>query len=125
LRDYELVVVFDPDLEIDLNKPLKKVEAIITDAKGKVTKTDTWGKRKLAYTIKGNDFGMYVFINIQLPPESVSKVEATLNITKEVMRYIITNPVPEVVFPGRPEGSDGRDDKDKEAPKKKTSDKED
>lgn len=115
MRDYELVVIIDSDLELDLDKPLKKIEGIIKDNAGKITKSDTWGKRKLAYPINKKDFGVYVFMNIQLPPENVNKVEGLLNITKEVIRYIVTNPVPEVVFPGRSENGEdaGPGSKDK------------
>lgn len=101
LRDYELVVLIDSDLELDLDKPLKKVEKIIKDNGGKVVKTDVWGKRKLAYPINKKDFAIYVYMDIQLEPSEVSEIESNLNIAKEVVRYIITNPVPEVVFPGR------------------------
>lgn len=94
MRDYELVVLLHPDLEIDLDKPLKKVEKIITDNGGKIVDKDNWGKRKLAYPIKREDYAIYVLYNVQLPGESVSKVEGILNITKEVVRYLIAHPVP-------------------------------
>ena len=96
MRDYEMVVLLHPDLEIDLDKPLKKVADIITKNGGKITKQDNWGKRKLAYTIKKEDFAVYVYYEIQLPPEAYAKVETTLNITNEVLRYLITHPVPVV-----------------------------
>lgn len=94
MRDYELVVLLHPDLEINLDKPLKKVKEIITGSGGKVIKQDVWGKRKLAYTINKESFAVYVYFDIQLPPESVAKAEGLLNITDEVIRYLLTNPVP-------------------------------
>jgi len=124
LREYELMVIIDPDLEMDIDKPLKKVEDIIKDNGGKVAKKDVWGKKRLAYQINKHDFGVYVLMNIEVPPVSVGKIENTLNITKEVMRYIITNPVPEVVFPGRPErAAEEESKKEDEAPKKKAASK--
>lgn len=94
MRDYELVVLLHPDLEINLDKPLKKVKDVITSSGGKVINQDVWGKRKLAYPIKKENFAVYVYFEIQLPPEGVSKAEGLLNITDEVIRYLITNPVP-------------------------------
>ena len=91
-----MVVLLHPDLEIDLDKPLKKVADIIAKNGGKITKQDNWGKRKLAYPIKKEDFAVYVYFEIQLPPEGYAKVESTLNITNEVLRYLITHPVPVV-----------------------------
>jgi small subunit ribosomal protein S6 len=89
-RDYELVVLLHPDLEIDLEKPLAKLRQIIKDNKGDITKEDSWGKRKLAYRIKGEDFAMYMYMEVALPAETVKKLQSTLNITDEVLRYLLT-----------------------------------
>ncbi len=92
MHTYEIAVLFHPDLEIDLSKPQAKVEKIVTDNGGKITKTDNWGKKKLAYQIVKQDHAVYVFYTVELPPEGVRKVEATLNITDEVIRYLLTRP---------------------------------
>jgi small subunit ribosomal protein S6 len=92
LNQYEIAVLFDPQLEIDLSKPTAKVEKIFTDNKGKVVKTDNWGKRKLTYPINKQDHAVYVFYTVELPGAGVQKVESTLNITDEVIRYLITRP---------------------------------
>lgn len=84
--------MYHPDLEIDPDKATQKVTKIITDNGGKVTKEDNWGKRKLAYKIKGHDHALYVFYTAEIPSESVSKVEINLNITDEVIRFLITKP---------------------------------
>lgn len=89
-RDYELVVLLHPDLEIDLERPLAKVRKIIADNQGDITKEDNWGKRKLAYSINNEDFAVYVYFEVQLPAETVKKLQSTLNITDEVLRYLLT-----------------------------------
>jgi len=94
MRDYELVVLIHPDLEINLDEPLKKVASVVTDNGGKIIKQDIWGKRKLAYPIRKENFAVYVYFEIQLPAEAVAKVEGLYNITDEVIRYLITQPVP-------------------------------
>jgi small subunit ribosomal protein S6 len=92
MHTYEIAVLFHPDLEIDLSKPQAKVEKIFTDNGGSITKTDSWGKKKLAYKIAGQENAIYVFYTLELPAESVRKIETTLNITDEVIRYLITRP---------------------------------
>jgi small subunit ribosomal protein S6 len=92
MNQYEIAVLYHPDLEIDLDKATSKVEKIFTDNKGKVVNTDNWGKRKLAYPIKKNESAVYVIYTVDLPAESVRKVEAVLNITDEVIRFLITKP---------------------------------
>ncbi|HET7060427.1 MAG TPA: 30S ribosomal protein S6 [Candidatus Saccharimonadales bacterium] len=89
---YEIAVLYDPGLEVDLSKAEDRVKKIITDNGGKVTADDNWGKRKLAYKIKGNEHAIYVFYTVELPPEAVNKVESTLNITDEVIRFLLTKP---------------------------------
>lgn len=90
MNAYEVAVLIHPDLEIDLSKPLKKIEKIFTDNNGKITKTDNWGKKKLAYKINKQDQAVYVFYTLDMPAEAVAKVENTLNITDEVIRYLVT-----------------------------------
>lgn len=92
MNQYEIAVLYHPDLEIDLDKAEAKVIKLFTDNGGKVTKTDNWGKRKLAYPIANQDFAVYVFYSIEMPSENVGKVEQTLNITDEIIRFLITRP---------------------------------
>lgn len=92
MNQYEIAVLYHPDLEVDLSKAEARVTKIITDNGGKVTATDNWGKRKLNYAIKGNEHAVYVFYTVELPGESVIKVEGILNITDEVIRFLITRP---------------------------------
>jgi small subunit ribosomal protein S6 len=86
---YELTVLYHPDLEIDLDKPLKKVEKVIIDNGGKISKQDNWGKRKLAYPIKKQNFAVYVFNEVTVAPANANKIQSILNITDEVIRYLM------------------------------------
>jgi small subunit ribosomal protein S6 len=92
MNQYEVAVLYHPDLEVDLTKAEDRVTKIFTDNGGKIVATDNWGKRKLAYNIKGNEHAIYVFYAVELPGEAVQKVESTLNITDEVIRFLITRP---------------------------------
>lgn len=92
MNTYEIAVLYHPDLEVDLSKAEEKVTKIITDNGGKVAGSDKWGKRKLAYSIKHQEHAVYVFYTVELPGENVKKVENTLNITDEVIRYLIVRP---------------------------------
>lgn len=92
MNQYEIAVLYHPDLEVDLSKAEDRVKKIVTDNGGKVVSTDNWGKRKLSYAIKGNEHAVYVFYAVELPGTSVNKVESTLNITDEVIRFLITRP---------------------------------
>ena len=89
---YEIAVLYHPDLEVDLTKAEEKVTKIVTDNGGTITATDNWGKRKLLYPIKKQDYALYVFYTAEIPGESLKKIESVLNITDEVIRYLLTKP---------------------------------
>jgi len=89
MKEYELTVLLHPDLEMDLEAPLTKVRSIITNAGGEITKEDNWGKKKLAYRIRREDFGVYIYFELNLPAAAPLKISNTLNITDEVLRYLL------------------------------------
>lgn len=89
---YEAAILYHPDLEVDLEKATSKVEKIFTDNGASVQDTDNWGKRKLAYAIKGNEHAVYVIYQLDIPAGNVAKIEQTLNITDEVIRFLVTKP---------------------------------
>jgi small subunit ribosomal protein S6 len=92
MTQYEIAVLYHPDLEVDLSKAEDRVTKIFADNGGKVTATDNWGKRKLAYPIKRNEHAIYVFYTVDFEPAAIQKLESTLNITDEVIRFLITKP---------------------------------
>ena len=89
MAQYEVAVLYHPSLEVDLSKAEDRVLKIFTDNGGKLIKTDNWGKRKLAYPIKKNEHAIYVFYTVEMPGSAIAKVESTLNITDEVIRFLI------------------------------------
>jgi small subunit ribosomal protein S6 len=89
MQEYELTVLIHPDREADLEKALKVVRDLVTANGGKVTKEDNWGKKRLAYPISKQEFAVYVAINVELPAEAPQKISNTLNITEEVIRYLL------------------------------------
>ena len=89
MREYELTILIHPDLEVNLDAPLEKVRSIIKNAGGEITKEDNWGKKKLAYRINREDFAVYVYMEVKLPADAPLKISNTLNITDEVLRYLL------------------------------------
>lgn len=88
-KSYELMVLLHPDLEIDVEAPMKKIEGLVEAVGGKVTKRDNWGKKRLAYRIAKQDFAIYVYFEVQLDPSKVRELENTILITEEVLRHIL------------------------------------
>lgn len=89
MKEYELIVLIHPDLEVDIEAPLAKVRTLITSNGGKITTEDNWGKKKLAYRLKNQDFAVYVYFDVTLPADAPLKISNTLNISDEVLRYLL------------------------------------
>ena len=89
MKEYELTVLIHPDLEVDIETPLTKVRDLIKTHGGEIVKEDNWGKKKLAYKINREDFAVYVYMDVKLPADALLKISNTLNITDEVLRYLL------------------------------------
>ena len=100
MKDYELTILIHPDFESDVEKPLEKVRSLIKANGGEIAKEDNWGKKKLAYQIRKEDFAVYVSMDVKLPAAAPLKISNTLNITDEVLRYLLVKaedrPAPKV-----------------------------
>ena len=91
MREYELVIIVHPDMEeTALNEAITNVQGWITDAGGQVTKTDMWGKRRLAYPIRKQTQGHYVLINISMEPKFGLELERNLRFFEPVIRFLVT-----------------------------------
>jgi len=90
MRDYEFTFIVRPDVEDEgMKAVVEKVSQFITDGGGQVTNVDHWGRRRLAYPIRGQKEGYYVLMHVQLEPQSMSELERNLKLTEEVIRYLL------------------------------------
>jgi len=89
VNQYEIAVIYDPDLEVDLSKAEDRVKKILQDVGAEIVDTDNWGKKKLAYPINKHESGIYVFYTVKMPSKSVNDIEKALNITTETLRYLV------------------------------------
>ncbi|HRJ06686.1 MAG TPA: 30S ribosomal protein S6 [Candidatus Saccharibacteria bacterium] len=87
--EYELTVLVHPDRESALEKALDTVRELVKSSGGKVKSEDNWGKKKLAYKIKKQDFAFYVLMEVELPPAAPLKISNALNISDDVIRYLL------------------------------------
>ena len=86
---YETVFIARQDLSENQVKELTKgFEDIIKKEGGKVTKTEQWGLRNLAYRINKSRKGHYVLIETDGPGSAIIEVERNLRLNEDVMRYM-------------------------------------
>ena len=89
MKNYELTVLIHPDLEMNLEPATSKVKELVEKNGGKITKEQNDGKKRLAYPIKGQDFAVYYYYEVELPAEAPAKIESVLNITDEILRHLL------------------------------------
>lgn len=89
MKNYELTVVFHPDLEMNIDPALDKVKQILEANKATITKEEADGKKRLAYQIDKQQFGIYYYFELELPPEAPAKISSSFNIADEVLRYLL------------------------------------
>lgn len=89
MKNYELTVLVHPDLEMNLEPATTKIKDLIEKNGGKIVKESNDGKKRLSYSIRGQDFAVYYFYEVELPAEAPKKIEGVLNITDEILRYLL------------------------------------
>ena len=86
---YEHVFLARQDLaQAQVDALAEAATKIITDNKGKVVKTETWGLRSLAYRIAKNRKAHYVMLEIDAPGDVVAELERQTQINEDVIRYM-------------------------------------
>jgi len=86
---YESVFIARQDVTpAQVEQMAEQFAGIITAQGGKVTKTEHWGLRNLAYKINKNRKGHYVLMNLDAPAKAVHELERNLRINEDILRFM-------------------------------------
>jgi small subunit ribosomal protein S6 len=86
---YEHVFLARQDLaQAQVDALAENATKILHDNGGKVTKTETWGLRSLAYRIAKNRKAHYVMLDVDAPAAAVAELERQTNINEDVIRFM-------------------------------------
>jgi small subunit ribosomal protein S6 len=90
LRDYELIVVMNPEIpEEDVPAAIERVSGAVTSRGGEIEEVQPWGRRRLAYPIDRHIEGNYVLSNIKLDPERTHELESGFMISEDILRHLL------------------------------------
>lgn len=88
MRRYESVWVVQGDLpDEDVQSTIDKFSRIISSHGGTLVGLDDWGRRKLAYKIKGATRGYYILADYAGTPGTVKELERNYRIDDRIIRY--------------------------------------
>ena len=91
MRYYELIYIVNSNVE------RKKIDQIMKDISSKLENTDSkiinhvvWGKKKLAYPIKGNTYGNYILLHYEGGDNNkLNEFDSWLKLSGLVIRHMI------------------------------------
>jgi small subunit ribosomal protein S6 len=88
MRRYETVWVVHGDLpDEDVKATIDKFSRIISTQGGVLVGLDDWGRRKLAYKVKGTTRGYYVVADFAGTPLTVKELERNYRIDDRIIRF--------------------------------------
>jgi small subunit ribosomal protein S6 len=88
-RLYEILFIADPTLgEDEVDALAEQVQGFVEKDGGKIEKVEKWGKKRLAYEVRGHREGYYVLIVTESAGPLVKEVERKMKVTDGVIRYL-------------------------------------
>ena len=98
MRPYEVMVIFDADLEEEAVRSAVERSTQLIQSKGaELGYVDFWGKRRFAYRLKHRWEGYYVVFQAKAEPAAMDELNRTLSLADEVLRHKVLR-IPEAVY---------------------------
>ncbi len=87
---YELLYIMSNKFTEDEIEPIaEKINKTIAGEGGDIAFDENWGKKKLAYPIKGSQHGYYRLMEFDLDGEKLSIIDRFLRMSSDVVRHQI------------------------------------
>jgi small subunit ribosomal protein S6 len=89
MRKYELIVVFEPNLnDSQLKDETKKVQSLLEANQAEGVQVNSWGKKEIAYLVSKNRYGNFIAFNFNGEnPKLISTVSSQLRISDNVLKF--------------------------------------
>jgi len=89
MRRYELIYILRPSLgEEQINTITEYTTQNILDENGTIIDLNKWGMKKLAYNIKKESQGYYIYCEFAGSPAAVAEIERRFRIDDGVLKYL-------------------------------------
>jgi small subunit ribosomal protein S6 len=89
-REYETIYILRPDIDAESADKLgTRLSEVVSSnpKKGKLTKVELWGRRRLAFDIAKHKRGVYVYMKYLGDGATVAEIERSLRLTDGVLKY--------------------------------------
>lgn len=89
MRRYETTYILRPNLgEEQFSEIIERTNKIVKTDGGAIINLERWGTRKLAYEIKKETFGHYIYVDYAALGASVHEMERIFRIDDRVLRFL-------------------------------------
>ena len=89
MSKYETIFIINPNAESEgIERSIEDIQNLISDSGGEVTNVDRWGKKRLAYEVKGNRDGYYVLISFEAGPQFAQRLGRYYGLTEQIIKYM-------------------------------------
>lgn len=89
MRRYETIYILRPTMsEDEVTAVIDNTNDILATDGGQIISLDKWGLRTLAYLIKKESQGYYVYCDYATDPANVTEMERKFRIDDSVMKYM-------------------------------------
>ena len=90
MRSYESVLILKPDIdEPSADEAFEKIGEFIKSNGGACLKIEKWGKKRLAYRIRKNRFGIYLNIYHTLDSAKVAALESKYRLFDLIIKFMV------------------------------------
>lgn len=98
VREYETIYILRPDVDADAAEAIgSRIVEVMKTENGKLTKVETWGRRRLAYEIAKHRRGVYIYLKYLGGGTLVAELERNLRLNDSVIKFqtvLMRNNVP-------------------------------
>jgi small subunit ribosomal protein S6 len=86
---YEHLMLARQDLSAQQVEEISaQLKGVIEQMGGKVTKTEQWGVKSLAYRLRKNRKAHFTLMNLDAPPAVINEIERQERLNEDVLRYL-------------------------------------
>jgi small subunit ribosomal protein S6 len=90
VSNYELIYIVNPAINEEiLPETINKVNDIVNKAGGTVVETTQWGRKKLAYPLRKQTEGSYIYSKVQTEAAALKRIDSVLKMDEDILRHLI------------------------------------
>ncbi|MFM1919578.1 MAG: hypothetical protein RLZZ303_1212 [Candidatus Hydrogenedentota bacterium] len=92
MRTYEALYIITPEADdAGIQTIAKGVEDLVTENGGVIVRSEIWGRRRLAYTVKKFTEGCFVLLRFDADQEFIAKLELHFRLSEQIFRHLVVH----------------------------------